>query len=1056
MRTFILSLLTFVSVNVFAHYTFKADIPKNTFSYETVTPEQGKVEYVTDGIVITFPDFIGHVNSDAIFILYKNGEPIAPMYAEKAPENGKSIILKFKNIDSGTLFAEGGEYTINFPEKIVYNAFYGLDEERYNPAFTLTYSVLKNTFNYETVTPAQGKVEYVTDGIVITFPKLIGYVNSDVNLTLKKDGVAKAPMYAEIDTENGHNVVLKFKNISGAMFTETGTYTIDFPEKIVYNAFYGYDDECYNPAFTLTYNIGANEPEITPVVELIAELSPATVARNTEKLTLKFISDTPVVLANTTAAYFADKEGKDVGTASITAVEGKDNEFTVSLVGLVDGTYTLVIPDGMFTTEKDDQTVHVAVLGEMTFTIDVTEAFITEFNPAIYNDKYGYFCDTFFNDFILYSNSPMFVDETKKVQLVEFWNTDKPIREGHMELKPGGVEGCPYACQFIFETPIVAGELEAGQYTIKIEEATVGDANFGKYLADPTSVKKSECKVNPEYKYSFFVDNDKAEDDDEQAELVVLEAGFIPKTVESSTDTLLLKFISDEPVRLANPTAAYFKDKDGNMRTATIKAMDGSDIDFIVSWAGLDNGMYDLWLPEATFTTEKDGKTAHVGALKLTFTIDISEADKFKEEFYPAIYNDKYDYIFDTDLNNFILVSEAPMFVDGTKAVKLVDYWDSSNVIRVGHMQSIAVEGWPYACKFVFDKPIVAGELEAGHYSIKIEEATIGDANFGKYLADPTSVKKSECNVNPRFTFTYDVDNDKAAEDEEPVEIVVLEAGFIPKTIESSTDTLLLKFISDEPVRLANSAAAYFKDKDGNMRTATIKAMDGSDIDFIVSWAGLDNGMYDLWLPEATFTTEKDGKTAHVGALKLTFTIDISEADKFKEEFYPAIYNDKYGYIFDTFFNDFILISEAPMFVDETKEVQLVEFWNADISIRKGHMQPIELEGWPYACKFIFDKPIKTGELKAGQYTIILEEATVGDENFGKYLADHTSVKKSECNVNPRFTFNYNVDNKATAITDINADDNAEKVIYTITGRRIKNMNAPGIYIVNGKKVIKK
>ncbi len=803
MRTFILSLLTFVSVNVFAHYTFKADIPKNTFSYETVTPEQGKVEYVTDGIVITFPDFIGHVNSDAIFILYKNGEPIAPMYAEKAPENGKSIILKFKNIDSGTLFAEGGEYTINFPEKIVYNAFYGLDEERYNPAFTLTYSVLKNTFNYETVTPAQGKVEYVTDGIVITFPKLIGYVNSDVNFTLKKDGVAKAPMYAEIDTENGHNVVLKFKNISGAIFTETGTYTIDFPEKIVYNAFYGLDDERYNPAFTLTYNIGANEPEITPVVELIAELSPATVASNTEKLTMKFTSNASITLANATAAYFADKDGKHVGTASITAVEGKENEFTVSLISLPDGTYTLVIP-------------------------------------------------------------------------------------------------------------------------------------------------------------------------------------------------------------------------------------------------------------EATFTTEKDGKTAYVAALEKTFTIDSSEADEFIKNFHAAIYNDKYGYIFDTDLNNFILVSKAPMFVDGTKAVKLVDYWDSSNVIRVGHMQSIAVEGWPYACKFVFDKPIVAGELEAGHYSIKIEEATIGDANFGKYLADPTSVKKSECNVNPRFTFTYDVDNDKAAEDEEPVEIVVLEAGFIPKTIESSTDTLLLKFISDEPVRLANSAAAYFKDKDGNMRTATIKAMDGSDIDFIVSWAGLDNGMYDLWLPEATFTTEKDGKTAHVGALKLTFTIDISEADKFKEEFYPAIYNDKYGYIFDTFFNDFILISEAPMFVDETKEVQLVEFWNADISIRKGHMQPIELEGWPYACKFIFDKPIKTGELKAGQYTIILEEATVGDENFGKYLADHTSVKKSECNVNPRFTFNYNVDNKATAITDINADDNAEKVIYTITGRRIKNMNAPGIYIVNGKKVIKK
>lgn len=37
------------------------------------------------------------------------------------------------------------------------------------------------------------------------------------------------------------------------------------------------------------------------------------------------------------------------------------------------------------------------------------------------------------------------------------------------------------------------------------EEATFGDLNFGKYLKDPTSVKKSECKVNKNGRWSFNV-----------------------------------------------------------------------------------------------------------------------------------------------------------------------------------------------------------------------------------------------------------------------------------------------------------------------------------------------------------------------------------------------------------------------------------------------------------------------------------------------------------------------------------------------------------------------
>ena len=51
----------------------------------------------------------------------------------------------------------------------------------------------------------------------------------------------------------------------------------------------------------------------------------------------------------------------------------------------------------------------------------------------------------------------------------------------------------------------------------------------------------------------------------------------------------------------------------------------------------------------------------------------------------------------------------------------------------------------------------------------------------------------------------------------------------------------------------------------------------------------------------------------------------------------------------------------------------------------------------------------------------------------------------------------YKVNNdKATGIDEITTDSNKPSVIYDLMGRRVQNMSRPGIYIVNGKKVVKK
>ncbi len=290
----------------------------------------------------------------------------------------------------------------------------------------------------------------------------------------------------------------------------------------------------------------------------------------------------------------------------------------------------------------------------------------------------------------------------------------------------------------------------------------------------------------------------------------------------------------------------------------------------------------------------------------------------------------------------------------------------------------------------------------------------------------------------------------------ETVETVTLAAELTPAVVARNTDKLNLKFTCDAPIGIANSSAAYFMDKDNaKVGAASIAAVEGQNAEFSVALIGLADGTYTLVIPEAMFTTEKDGKTANVAALQKTFTIDISEADEFVDNFLAIIYNEKLGYCFDTDLNDFILYEDTPMYVDTTKAVHLVDYWDMDKPIRTGYMKPITLAGHPYACQLFFNEPIVAGDLRPGRYIIIIEKATFGDANFGKYLADR-SVKKSKCNVNPRLELAYDVDNRVASITDINVDDSAEKVIYTITGYRVKNMDLPGIYIVNGKKVIKK
>ncbi len=115
-----------------------------------------------------------------------------------------------------------------------------------------------------------------------------------------------------------------------------------------------------------------------------------------------------------------------------------------------------------------------------------------------------------------------------------------------------------------------------------------------------------------------------------------------------------------------------------------------------------------------------------------------------------------------------------------------------------------------------------------------------------------------------------------------------------------------------------------------------------------------------------------------------------------------------------------------------------------------------------YALKLVLDVPIKSGDFNnylPGLFNYSCEAATFGDANYGKWLQNHDSVNPADCIVNPatslaQFTVSAG---SPTGITNVNTDNDWNNaVIYDMQGRRVQNMDEKGVYIINGKKVVKK
>lgn len=305
-----------------------------------------------------------------------------------------------------------------------------------------------------------------------------------------------------------------------------------------------------------------------------------------------------------------------------------------------------------------------------------------------------------------------------------------------------------------------------------------------------------------------------------------------------------------------------------------------------------------------------------------------------------------------------------------------------------------------------------------------------------------------------------------------------LECELTPTVLSENYGELNLQFNNTESLELDANVETYLANKDGKRLVGlTLNAdVDNKNI-FKTSVQDLQNAKYLIVLPEGTFKYSANGNIYINKELSLAFEVNKQSGenpDQPENPDNPGQHGDNKAFIhdFDTYiyypnvisvgyedFNNFSICGvDDDFYVDTTIPVSLKQI-DTNRTIRTGYFQKIDefpgVENCKTGYKLVFDEPIKEGELKQDIYTFVMQPATFGDRNFFRYISGESSVSASQCHVNAISYSPYrNV--IPTGIKDITTDTDHPTVIYDLMGRRVQSMSRPGIYIVNGKKIVKK
>lgn len=351
---------------------------------------------------------------------------------------------------------------------------------------------------------------------------------------------------------------------------------------------------------------------------------------------------------------------------------------------------------------------------------------------------------------------------------------------------------------------------------------------------------------------------------------------------------------------------------------------------------------------------------------------------------------------------------------------------------------------------------------------IKNAYASVDRANMTISTDDDDTAPVFNDTYSGAFTFT-----ETTKPSEQPTAID-MNCTVSPATVTDTNTTLTLTFTDANTISINSQGEAILCTEEGNtIQSLDLRVNENLGNALTVNVGNLQDAKYKILIPAGYVSYTNDGIKYVNNEMQVMFevkkggSVDPTPSAEFNYTYTEFLYYPTADKIKDVDLNNFTIgnahynYPKEPqgLMVDETKEILLVKDFSGDV-IRRGHFKtvasmPTDPDS-PEAYQIEFDKPIAEGELKAGKYIFVIPDATYGDYNFGKYLKDPSSVKASDCYVNKEDRFPFSVDNTATGIHGVTTGDNVEKKIYTLQGIRVSKMTTPGIYIVNGKKVVKR
>ena len=693
----------------------------------TPSIEEGATVGAFEKLDLTFDNSMSIVSTEGI-TLSCNGAT----QTLSATVSGNTVTLS-----PSAVVATDGTYTLTVPAGCFSDA-----EGFVNKALTYTFKVEtpKNIFRPVSISPAQGKVETLSSPITLVFGNYVGNVEA-ANLVLMKDGVRKAPLKAARKEGDSKSVELSFDILEG--ISEEGTYTVEIPEKTIYDIF----NELYNPALTLTYTIGGTAPDPEPAedtetmkaakalllkqgVGYPAENSAARVAlanlttaspvpSDTELQTAidNFYKETNVTLpatgkyyqvcgVNNPSAAESSKLYLAYDGSAVTLTSDKSEAATFEATQQADGTVSLQTKDGKW--------LHVLVASnnhDLTSSKNVTDSYLATVNNL--------------------TLAKLAVD-----------GVDAGKTFGLFSMK--GALG---------KKNIVNTEEEAFALIDYSNKTVATDPDFQVYFQETYS--------------SAFV----LTEVEKPLDIATVETAYTltPKEVSSNTEVLTLTFTEVSDVAVSTTVVPYFVDAESNrVADAAVSAVTGQTNQFTVSLEGLDYATYTLVVPEGMFQYTKEGKTVQTQAISHQFTIK-EIVPEFKKEVWSLIIRPANDeYVKDVALNDFSISISGNIYSglvpNPDKQIVITAYYDEKQQpVATGHLEvsTPESEGWT-TLRLVLDTPILEGQLKPELYVVKLPEAAFGDANFGRWLQDKESVNPSECLVNYSMPITFKVDNSKA------------------------------------------------------------------------------------------------------------------------------------------------------------------------------------------------------------------------------------------------------------------------------------------------------